>query len=790
VGKRRKANRSRRRSVTDIRRLCAQAGELARAGRYDEARKLYEKLARSTDDPALIALAENNLAVLAAAAGDLESAGSGFAAALQHNPDYEPARANAALLNQPVEVPGAVGTPRTNDASAVKVAVVSFLFNWPSTGGGIVHTLELCRFLRKAGYQVEHFYARYHPWGIGNVTQELGFRTHPIDFDAETWKTPAIQSRFVGAIEAFDPDYVIITDSWNFKPLLAQALRRWPYLLRFQALECLCPLNNVRLLFDPNGQVQQCAKHQLATPEECWRCVATRGQFSGSLHQAERALSGVGSPEYDRVLRQALAEAEAVLVVNPLMETMLAPYARRVVVAPSGMDPARFPWPWSEEPSDPEAAGKTIIFFAGLVDEPMKGFAVLDEACRQLWRRRQDFELVATAEPAGRVNPYTRFIGWQSQTDLPRRLRAADILAFPTIAQEALGRTAVEAMACGRPVVASRLGGLAFTVADGATGLLCEPGDGGDLASKLETLLDDPEMRRRMGEAGRKRFAAHYTWDVVIERKYRPLLVPRGRRQPSRPVLSYQPFIPDRVDHDRLMREVADVLGVSYATARSHFDEYRSLHERQGYAATLGELKTLCFEEAYVLYVFLATRRPTTVVEIGTQYGKATRRLLDMQKALGLTGRIVTVDRTNEVCHFISDEAELLLVDLNGRVRFDVFERFHPDLVFLDAHPYALLKEVVTESLAHSPPCVLALHDCGSGLCNPHMTVPKEDPNVTSLTGIWERYVLAELFGVADPLSPQLDDASTATHRLRIFTTPHGLGLILPKTSFGSPWRA
>ena len=45
---------------------------------------------------------------------------------------------------------------------------------------------------------------------------------------------------------------------------------------------------------------------------------------------------------------------------------------------------------------------------------------------------------------------------------------------------------------------------------DGATGLLCEPGDPADLASKLERLLDEPDLRRRLGEAGRKRFEEHY----------------------------------------------------------------------------------------------------------------------------------------------------------------------------------------------------------------------------------------------------------------------------------------
>ena len=52
---------------------------------------------------------------------------------------------------------------------------------------------------------------------------------------------------------AFNPDQVIITDSWNIKPLLAEAVREYPYILRLQAMECLCPLNNLRLLVEGVG---------------------------------------------------------------------------------------------------------------------------------------------------------------------------------------------------------------------------------------------------------------------------------------------------------------------------------------------------------------------------------------------------------------------------------------------------------------------------------------------------------------------------------------------------------
>jgi glycosyltransferase involved in cell wall biosynthesis len=503
------------------------AGELALAGELAASRGLYEQLRDQLSSPEQRALLENDLGSLAALEGDLEGAAQFFEAALAVDRQCAPALQNQEFLARLMQEreTGTGKRPVSPDgASRTKVAVASFLFNWPSTGGGIVHTVELAQFLAKAGFEVRHFYAEFPEWGLGRVESPLPIPSEALRFTPDEWEARSIQERFRQAVARFAPDYVILTDSWNFKPLLAQALQDYPYLLRFQALECLCPLNNIRLLPGPDGTVRQCGRHQLASPDECRQCLRERGQHSGGLHQAERALSGVEKPGYYERLVRVVRGAHAVLVVNPLMEAMLSPYSDRVHVVPSGMDAARFPWP---DPGPPNAAREVrSILFAGLTGEFIKGFHVLDAACQELWRKRQDFELVVTADPPGHATPYTRYIGWQSQTELPARMREADICAVPAVAQEALGRTAVEAMAAGRPVVASRIGGLQFTVVDGATGLLCRPGDPVDLARKLEVLLDQPELRRRLGAAGRRRFEEHYTWDVLIEQHYRPLLSP------------------------------------------------------------------------------------------------------------------------------------------------------------------------------------------------------------------------------------------------------------------------
>ncbi|MGL4462246.1 MAG: hypothetical protein ACRC1K_08825 [Planctomycetia bacterium] len=194
--------------------------------------------------------------------------------------DDPPARANGAATA--VALPPVVG-PVAPAASRGRVAVVSFLFNWPSTGGGIIHTVELARFLEKAGYEVVHVYAAKPDWGVGRVEAAVPFDSRALEFADRDWNRETILRRYRSAVDAVRPDAVIVTDAWNMKPRLAAAMAGLPVLPRQQGLECVCPLNNVRLLPRPGGGFAQCDFDQLADPDECRRCLAARGGWSGGL---------------------------------------------------------------------------------------------------------------------------------------------------------------------------------------------------------------------------------------------------------------------------------------------------------------------------------------------------------------------------------------------------------------------------------------------------------------------------------------------------------------------------
>jgi D-inositol-3-phosphate glycosyltransferase len=144
-----------------------------------------------------------------------------------------------------------------------------------------------------------------------------------------------------------------------------------------------------------------------------------------------------------------------------------------------------------------DGAAKLLII-GGDQDEPENGHGVYLR------------ERVAALGLARRV----RFLGTQPQRRLRLFYAAADATVMPSY-YESFGMVALEAMACGCPVVASRVGGLTTTIKDGVTGHLVPEGDPVALAQRLATLLDGPERDRLGREA--TRWAAEHRWPCVAE---------------------------------------------------------------------------------------------------------------------------------------------------------------------------------------------------------------------------------------------------------------------------------
>jgi glycosyltransferase involved in cell wall biosynthesis len=114
---------------------------------------------------------------------------------------------------------------------------------------------------------------------------------------------------------------------------------------------------------------------------------------------------------------------------------------------------------------------------------------------------------------------------------LPQLYRAAAVAVVPSVWQEPFGMPIVEAMACGTPVVASRVGGIPEILGDQRGGLLVPPDDPAALAAALAGLLEDPRRRAAMGAAARDLAVTRFGWQRIaadLLAYYRELRPPRG----------------------------------------------------------------------------------------------------------------------------------------------------------------------------------------------------------------------------------------------------------------------
>jgi glycosyltransferase involved in cell wall biosynthesis len=192
----------------------------------------------------------------------------------------------------------------------------------------------------------------------------------------------------------------------------------------------------------------------------------------------------------------------------------------RIEVIPLGVEPEVF-----QHYQDPRVPGRIVAMASA--DTPMKGIATLLEAFAKL-RTERDVELllITRPKPGGRteqlidqlsIKDSVRFVSGLSDTDLAEVVGSAEIACVPSL-YEGFSLPTVEAMACGTPLVVSRAGAIPEVVGeDGVCADLVTPGDVGELAAALETLLDDPERRHRMGAAGRQRALEKYSWRAVAE---------------------------------------------------------------------------------------------------------------------------------------------------------------------------------------------------------------------------------------------------------------------------------
>jgi len=214
---------------------------------------------------------------------------------------------------------------------------------------------------------------------------------------------------------------------------------------------------------------------------------------------------------------------------------------QKITVIPPGVDTSRF-YPIPED----EAKGfigllpcDRMILFVGRI-KPLKGIDVLIEAIGDLKQEgifehhpfclaviggnpdtdanmlNSEMKRLQTLREEYSLQDLITFLGQRSQDTLPYYYSAAEVLVVPSH-YESFGMVALEAMACGTPVVVSQVGGLAFLVEDGVTGFTVPVDDHRELAKCIGKLIEDKDLRDKIGNQACLT-AQNYTWERIARR--------------------------------------------------------------------------------------------------------------------------------------------------------------------------------------------------------------------------------------------------------------------------------
>ena len=227
---------------------------------------------------------------------------------------------------------------------------------------------------------------------------------------------------------------------------------------------------------------------------------------------------------YRPATRLVLRRAAAVVVpsrAHLALSNELIGFESKVEVIPFGIDQAR----WELVPPPPPGAAPRAIFIGRLLN--YKGLDVLLRALERVPDLRLDIvgsgpegPRLRTLAQALAITDRVRWYGEYPDEDLPRRMADADFLVLPSVTvEEMFGLVVLEAMAAGRPVVTTALPSAVREVnVPGETGLEVPLRDVAGLAQALDKLSRDPDLRKKMGEAGRKRVANQFTQTAMAEK--------------------------------------------------------------------------------------------------------------------------------------------------------------------------------------------------------------------------------------------------------------------------------
>lgn len=264
---------------------------------------------------------------------------------------------------------------------------------------------------------------------------------------------------------------------------------------------------------------------------------AMKQRVARTSEEAEGEYRLIGERQVLEIADRIVASTQAEVAQ---LQWLYQAYNVPVAIIPPGVDLSRFyPIPFDEAK---EFVGvppcDRMLLYVGRV-EPLKGIDTLIEAIASILQQgifkegsmclaiiggdpdaseeKMTVEMLRLKELCDHygLGDMVTFLGKRDQDTLPYYYSAAEAVVMPS-QYESFGMVALEAMACGTPVVASEVGGLAYLVRDGETGYTVPASDPEALAAKLKDIIIDKDLRHRMGEQAAE-FAQGYDWHLIAK---------------------------------------------------------------------------------------------------------------------------------------------------------------------------------------------------------------------------------------------------------------------------------
>jgi len=381
------------------------------------------------------------------------------------------------------------------------------------TGGMNVYVRDLSRELGRRGFLVDVFTRQQNP-DLPQISYRLGHNCRVIHLPA-------------GPVRPYDKNLV-----FNHLPEFVEGIMNFARQeqLTYQVLHSHYWLS---------GWVALALREQWGTP--VIQMFHTLGHLKNSV--AQRATERESETRI-QVETEIMARADWLVAANPLekrqMTQLYGADPARIEVIPCGVDLNLF------KPIPPDEARARLdlppdhqmVLFVGRI-EPLKGIDTLLRAMALVTRDSPNWQerlcvCVIGGDPSDSpehvneemarlkqlrnelgIGDLVVLMGAQDQDTLNVHDSAAAMVVMPSH-YESFGMVALEAMACGTPVIASKVGGLTFTVQDGVTGFLVPERDPQALADKISLLLHDAELRQRLGAQAAQR-ARRYSWPIVAD---------------------------------------------------------------------------------------------------------------------------------------------------------------------------------------------------------------------------------------------------------------------------------